>query len=55
MNKKAYMTPAVSWIEVETVEMIANSLTINTESSQTIEDTNDLLMRDDDTLWDEEE
>ncbi len=55
--KKIYISPAALTVQLGTVQMMAQStLTINTESTNTIQSSGDILTKEsrDVNLWDEE-
>ena len=56
MVKKTYISPAALTVQLGTVQMMAQSLTINKESTNAIQSSGDILTKEnkDVNVWDEE-
>ncbi len=56
--KKTYISPATLTVQLGTVQMMAESLTINRGSSTSIQNSGDILVKEDNSsdvnLWDNE-
>ena len=53
--KKTYINPSIEVVRIQTVGMLANSLTMGVHSDKAVTDINDLLGRGDDGDWEDEE
>ena len=55
--KKTYINPSLEVVRIQTVGMLANSLTmgVNSSNDKAVENISDLLGRDDDGDWEDEE